>query len=196
MNGKDLFAKLEGTPAQILIVIGLALALFAPVWARIDGARVSKAKTQFDQAGQIIDLEMEQFKKDQEAERRKMNDNVALTFEERSKKEEELRQAAEAKQAELEKSIDTTRLKRAWLDLQTEVAGSRATLWMGWSGRLLLLLGLLTLAIQSKGLKQKVVLIVLLAVMFSSLAGLNFDFGSVGHLGESSAEMGRAVRGR
>lgn len=196
MNGKDLFAKFEGTPAQVLIVLGLALTLFAPVWVRIDSARVSKAKARFDQAGQIIDLEMEKFKKDQEVERRMMNENTAMTFDERSKKEEELRKAADAKQTELEKSNDTTELKRAWLEAQAEVAGSRAYLWVGWLGRLLLLLGLLAITVQSEGLKQKIVLIVLLAVMFSSLSGLNLDFASIGHMGESPADMERAVRGR
>jgi hypothetical protein len=196
MNGKDLFAKLDGTPAQILVILGLALTLFAPVWPRFSNATVSKTKAQLDQAGQMIELDMEKLKKDQDVERKKMNENPALPYEERTKKEEELRRAADAKQADLEKTYDSTQLKRAWLEAQTDAAGARSYLLVGWLGRLMLLLGLLTMTLRSDGLKQKIILIILLVAMFSSLAGINFDFVTLGHMGDYPAELERVLRSR
>jgi hypothetical protein len=196
MNGKDLFAKLDGTPAQILIILGLALTLFAPIWPRFSNATVSKTKAQLDQAGQMIELDMEKFKKDQNAERKKMNENPVFPYEERIKKEEEMQRAADAKRADLEKTFDSTQLKRAYLEAQTDAAGARSYLIIGWLGRLLLLLGLLTMTIKSEGLKQKIILIILLVAMFSSLAGINFDFVTLGHMGDNPTELERILRSR
>ncbi len=196
MSTKDLFAKLEGTPAQILIVLGLALALFAPVWVRLDNAHVAKAKARLDQAGQIVEIEMDQLRKTQDAERKQMNENPAVTAEERMKKEDDFRKATEAKQTELEKANDTNQLKRGLVNAQAEAAGARWYLLVGWLGRLMLLLGLLALTVTSEGLKQKVILIILLVAMFSSLSGVNLDFASIGHMGEYPADMERVLRGR
>lgn len=196
MNTKDLFAKLEGTPAQILIILGLAFTLFAPVWVRLDNAHVAKAKAQLDQAGQIVEIEMDQFRKAQDAERKQLNQNPAVTAEDRMKKEDEFRKATEAKQAELEKANDTTQLRRDLVDTQAAAAGARWYLVVGWLGRLMLLLGLLALTVTSEGLKQKVILVILLVAMFSSLSGVNLDFASIGHMGEYPADMEKVLRGR
>lgn len=196
MNSKDLFAKLDGTPAQILIILGLALTLFAPIWPRFDNARVSKTKAQMDQAVQMIELDMEKFNKDQAVEYKKLNENTTLAFEERMKKTEELRKAGESKREDVEKTYDTNKLKRAWIEAQADVAGSRLHYLVGWLGRLMLLLGLLAMTLQSEGLKQKIVLVILLVAMFSSLAGINFDFVTLGHMGDYPAELQRILQSR
>jgi TonB family protein len=175
MNGKNLFAKLDGTPAQILIVLGLALALFVPMWRQYEEVGVSKAKARLDQAGQMVALEVEKFKKDQSADLKRLYESTTLTPEERLKKAEELRKAAQAKQEELERTYDDTQLKRAWLLAQAKVVDTRWHDLLGWLGRLILVLGLLTLTIQSEGLKQKTLLIVLLVIMLGSLVSVGYD---------------------
>lgn len=173
MSIKNLFTKLDGTPAQILIVLGLALTLFVPVWRRFEEAGISKAKARLDQAQQIFELGMAKLMKDLGAERKKIDENTTLPFEERTKKVEELRKGAESKLKDLEEANDTTPWKRALLVAQANVAGARWHYAMEWLGKLMLLLGLLTITIQSEGLKQKILLIVLLAVMLGSLASIN-----------------------
>lgn len=95
-------------------------------------------------------------------------------------KEKKRKEALEKKQEELDKKYDAIGPRRAIVEAQTAVAGTRSHLVIGWLGRLLLLLGLLVLTVQSEGVRQKVILIVLLVVMFSALSGVNPGFQAQG----------------
>jgi len=207
---KDLFARLDGTPAHVLIIAGLALTLFAPLIPSFKIAEVVSARVASDQAESLIDLDLEELKRTQEAERKKDKEegerdvgspftSATLTPEEqvkqqaerqkreaeRQKREADRQKALEQKQEELKKKYDTIGRKRALLDAQTSAAGMRWHLVLAWLGRLMLLVGLLALTIQSEGVRQKVLLVVLLVVMFSALSGVNLDFLARGSLGES-----------
>lgn len=98
------------------------------------------------------------------------------------------KQALEKRLEELDKKYDAIGPRRAVVEAQTSMAGTRSHLVIGWLGRLLLLLGLLVLTLQSEGLRQKVALIVLLVVMFSALSGVNLGFQAQGNLGEDRVE--------
>lgn len=109
-------------------------------------------------------------------------------------KEKKRKEALEKKQEQLDKTYDAIGPRRAVVEAQTSVAGTRSHLVIGWLGRLLLLLGLLVMTVQSEGVRQKVILIVLLVVMFSALSGVNLGFQAQGHLGEERIESSVAPR--
>ena len=100
-------------------------------------------------------------------------------------KDKERAKALEAKTEELERKYDTVPIRRQIAEAQTAVAGTQSHLVLGWLGRLLLVAGLLVLMLQSEGLRQKVILVVLLIVMFIALSGVDLDLGQ-GHMGGSS----------
>jgi DNA repair exonuclease SbcCD ATPase subunit len=62
---------------------------------------------------------------------------------------------------------------------------------IGWLGRLMLILGLLVLTVQSTGLRQKILLFVLLIVMLSALSGFNLLFATQGNIGEQQRQSER-----
>lgn len=210
---KGLFAKLDGTPAHVLIIAGLALTLFAPLIPNFKLAGVASARMDAEQADALIELDLADLKRDQDRERkeelRQAQANeisfVGLTPEELQKRQEEARKreadrqkreearqkALEQKQDDLKKKYDNVVLKRAVLRAQNSAAGMHWHLVLAWLGRLALLAGLLVLTIQSEGVRQKVLLVVLLVVMFSSLSGVNVDFLARGNLGESPQEQRR-----
>jgi hypothetical protein len=206
---KDLFAKLDGTPAHVLIIAGLALVLFAPLIPSFKLAEVSSARSAADQAQSLIDLDLEELRRTQEEERKKDKEEserdarsaftgATLTPEEQTRQQEERQKreaarqqretdrqkALEQKQEELKKKYDTISLRREVLDAQASAAGMRWHLVLAWLGRLALLVGLLTLTLRSEGVRQWVLLIVLLVVMFSALSGVNLNFLARGSLGE------------
>lgn len=183
MSKKELFAIFDGTPAHTMIVVGLALSLLAPIIPRYKAASAASARAAFEQAGAFADLDLEGFKKQQDAERKADQDDDKLTPDDRQKHEEARVKAEKDKEAELDKKYDSIAKKRVWLEAQGSLAGTRSHLVLNWLGRVLLLLGLLTLTFQSEGTRQKVYLVVLLVVMFSSLAGVNLDLNANSHLG-------------
>jgi len=210
---KEIFARLDGTPAHVLIIAGLALTLLTPLIPNFKLAEVASARVASDQAESLIELDLDELKRAQEAERKKekeqseQEDRARFTsatqppeeFQkqqqerqkreaERQKLETERQRALEQKQEELRKQYDTTSRKRALLDAQTSAAGMRWHLVLGWLGSVMLLVGLLTLTIQSEGARQKVLLVILLVVMFSALSGVNLNFLARGSLGETSPQ--------
>ena len=210
---RGLFAKLDGTPAHVLIIAGLALTLFAPLIPNFKIAGVASARMEADQADALIELDLADLKREQDKERkeelRQAQGNeisfVGLTPEEMQKRQEEARKrdadrqkreearqkTLEQKQEDLKKKYDNVVLKRAVLAAQSSAAGMHWHLVLSWLGRLALLAGLLVLTIQSEGPRQKVLLVVLLVVMFSSLSGVNLDFLARGNLGESTPQEQR-----
>jgi len=210
---KDLFGRLDGTPAHALIITGLALVLFAPLIPNFKLAEVMSARVAADQAQSLIELDLEELKRTQEADRKKDKEESerdarstisvsTLTPEEQEKqqaerqrreaerqqRETERQKALEQKQEELKKKYDTISLRREVLDAQTSAAGMRWHLALGWLGSLMLLVGLLTLTIRSEGARQKVLLVILLVVMFSALSGVNLNFLARGSLGEAPSQ--------
>jgi hypothetical protein len=229
-HSNGLFATLEGMPAHILIILGLALTLLAPLIMNFKGAALASSQAEFDQMKAQKDIDLEEFKRDQ-ADRRKKSPEVtkyteateqrkATPFDsslspeqrlaqqkqeqERDKAIEEMKKAVDEKDKDREKALtekgeeldrkyDTIPIRREIMEAQTALAGTRSHLLLGWLGRLLLLVGLLVLMLQSEGLRQKVLLIVLLVVMFSALSGVNLDLMAQGRMGGPSYTAPRAT---
>lgn len=168
-SSKGLFGLLDGTPAHVLIILGLALTLVAPVIVSFKGAALAGAQAQHDKQRALKELDLEEFK------RQKADEGLG---------EDERKQALSRKQEELDARYNTISTRREIADAMTAVSGTRSHLVLGWLGRLLLLLGLLILTVQSEGVRQKVLLVVLLVVMFSALSGVNLDFQAQGRMGE------------
>jgi len=220
---KGLFETLEGMPAHILIILGLALTLLAPLVLNFKGASLAGSQSEFDQLKTQKELDLEEFKRDQADQRKRSPeftkhkeateqrkpaafdpsltpeqcDAVQKQEQEKDKAIQELKTALdekdkerekplEAKKEELDQKYDTIAIRREVAEAQTAMAGTRSHLLLGWLGRLLLIVGLLVLMLQSEGLRQKVILIVLLVVMFSALSGVNLDFLAQGRMGGSS----------
>lgn len=186
MDGKDLFSKLDGMPAQVLVFVGFTLALLAPLIPHFETAGAAGAQAEYEKATALVDLDMEKFTREQEA--KAGGESIeGSSYTEIQARQEELKKATDKKKDELEKTYKVFDLKREMIENQATVPGTVLHLWIGWLGRLLLILGLLILTVQSEGAQQKVILILLLVVMFSALSGVNLDFGAQGHLGEVRA---------
>lgn len=211
MDGKELFASLDGTRAHILVIVGLALTLLAPLIFNFRVASATSARAEFNQAGSMKDLDLEDFKRTQEEARKKyeethrtspdsslppeqMFEAMNKARQEREKFDSDQRQELTKKQEELDKKHDTNALKRAMLEAETGIAGSRLHMVVGWLGELLLLIGLLVMTVQSEGVRQKVLLAILLVVMFSALSGVSLDFLAQGRMGSSPVEIQRESR--
>ncbi|MGH9800644.1 MAG: hypothetical protein ACRD82_09790, partial [Blastocatellia bacterium] len=67
----DLFAKLDGTPAHLLIIAGLALTLFAPLIPAFKFAEVQSSGVALEQVNSLIELDLEEFKRTQDEQRKK-----------------------------------------------------------------------------------------------------------------------------
>ncbi|HLG17937.1 MAG TPA: hypothetical protein VJH03_26075 [Blastocatellia bacterium] len=219
---KGLFAALDGTVAHALIILGLALTLFAPLILNFKGAALAAAQAELDQIKSLKDLDMEEFKKRQDEERKKapevikykeaqeqykvttidpllpqeVKDSLAKEQADKDKELQDLKKAVDDKEKQREQDMtkfkedldskyDTIEPRRDVLAAETSLAGTRSNLVIGWLGSLMLVLGLLVLTLQSEGVRQKVVLIVLLVVMFSALSGVNLDFVAQGRMGGS-----------
>ncbi|MCI0487627.1 MAG: hypothetical protein L0229_13630 [Blastocatellia bacterium] len=232
---EGLFAKVEGTPAHILIVLGLALILLAPLILNFKGAGLASSIAEFEQIKAQKELDFEEVQRDQANRRKKspevlkheeakkqreeekrtsspfdpflspeQRDAMVKQEQEKDKAVEELKKAVDEKDAErakaleemkegLEQKYDTIPIRREMAEAQTAVAGTRSHLVLGWMGNLLLIVGLLVLMLQSEGLRQKIILIVLLVVMFSALSGVNLDFLAQGRMGGSSTIPSRTT---
>ncbi len=175
MSAQNLFAKLSGTPAQVLVILGLGLTLFVPAWRHYREVGVSKVQARFDQTLQMVKLDVEDFKKGQFAELKTLDANTALSPQARQEKVDQMRKAASAKMEELQKTYDDMPLKREWLAAESKAIDTRWPDLAGWIGRVMLLLGLLAMTVQSDGLRQKALLIVLLVALLGSVASMSPD---------------------
>jgi len=185
MDGKDLFSKLDGMPAQVLVFVGFTLALLAPLIPHFEMAGAASAKAEYEKASALVDLDLEKFTHEQEAKAGGESIEGISSYTDMQARQTDLMKATKKKKDELEKTYTVFDLKREMIENQAAVPGTVLHLWIGWLGRLLLILGLLILTVQSEGVRQKVILIILLIVMFSALSGVNLDFGAQGHLGEA-----------
>jgi hypothetical protein len=202
MERKTIFTSLNGTRAQVLVVAGLALTLFAPLIPQFRLSRVNSARTAYDNAEALIELEMEEIKREQE--RQNKQDNVVLasmTYEQRQvesaalqKRQAELQRVADDKREALKKQYDRTQLKRRLLLAQRDAAGMPWHSVIGWIGSLALIIGLLTLTVLSEGMTQKIYLVVLLLVLFSALSGVRVDFLAAGQMGGDGSSIVDGLR--
>lgn len=217
-EGSGIFSRLNGAPAQALIVIGLVLVLAAPLIPNFKSANVARTQTEFNQVDALMDLDLDDLKKSQERERkddmeaanreRSAPINYTLPPEEIQKQQqerlaqEEKRQARERdrqkifddKKEELKKKYDSNVRKRAWMEAQAAASGMRWHLVLLFLGNAMLLIGLLVLTLESTGVKQKVALIILLVVMFSALSGVTLNFLAAGSMGDRSGGFDRLLK--
>ena len=189
------FSRLYAGPAEWLIIIGLALTLFIHIIPSFKDGAVESSRVRVETAEEMLRLDMKVFEREQETERRKLNSDSSLAPEDRQKKEQALRDSADRMRKDLEQKYDTIVLQREYLRAKASAAGTRIHILFGWLGRLLLISGLLAITFMSEGTKQKVVLVVLLVVLFSSLAGANLSILGAGQFGEST-EMIRQLKSR
>jgi hypothetical protein len=175
---------LGGTTAQALIVTGFLLALLAPLLPRYQAAGAAGDKAELEKAEALVALELDAFRSDEQAEADE-GDAGLPTFGQRQQQQAEQRRAFNAKKKELETKYRVQAKRRAMLESQAGATGSRLHLLIGWLGRLLLIVGLLTLTLESEGFRQKILLIILLVVLFSSLAGVGVGFEARGNLGSA-----------
>jgi ABC-type multidrug transport system fused ATPase/permease subunit len=193
MPDRSLFSRLYAGPAEWLIIIGLALTLFTHIIPSFKDGALESARVRVETAEEMLRLDMKMFEREQEAERRKLNADPNLAPDERQKQEQAMKDSADRMRKDLEQKNDTMVLQRDYLRAKASAAGTRVHLLFGWTGRLLLLAGLLAITFMSEGTQQKVVLVVLLVVLFSSLAGANLSIFGGGQFGDSS-EMVRQLK--
>lgn len=107
----DWFSRLNGPTAQILIITGLVLVLFAPLIPSFKTARVARAQTDLSQVDTLMEVDLQELVRAQERERkedqaaaqrdRTTSINYSLGQEEVQKQQQQ-RQAAEATRQERE----------------------------------------------------------------------------------------------
>ena len=206
------FPKLDGAPAQGMIIAGLVLLLAVPMISSFRSAGVARAQTALNQVDSLSELDLDDLKRTQEKERKadqetaeKENStplNYAAmlpeqiqqqqqqrqsTLEKRQERERERQKVFDDKRDELKKKYDANARKRDLLEAQASAAGSRSHHVLLFLGNVLLLVGLLVVTLQSTGVTQKIALIILLVVMFSALSGVNLTFLTAGSMGERNA---------
>lgn len=184
----NVFASLDGTPAHILIIVGLVLALYAPLIPSAKWARVAKAEAAVNRAESLVNSEYAKFVGQADT------NSSDLPWEQQMARQEEQSKANEAKRKELEETYELERWKQESLDARYSAAGTRSHLYVGWLGDLLLVLGLLVMTVQSEGRRQIVLLIILLVVLFSAVTGVNLDFNAEAHMGQLPMELQEALR--
>lgn len=187
------FARLYSGPAEWLIIIGLALTLFLHIIPSFKDGAVESARVRVETAEELLRLDLKVYEREQESERRKLNSDPSQPLEERQKREQALRDSSERMRKDLEQKYDTIVLQREYLKAKASAAGTRIHILFGWLGRLMLISGLLAITFMSEGTKQKVVLVVLLVVLFSSLAGANLSILGAGQFGDGS-DLPRQLR--
>ncbi len=144
LNAGGLFAMLDGTPAHILTIVGLAITLFAPLIFSMKMASAESARAQMDQAEALVNLDVADWERKNPRESSNAfqssitgdpNQPNQQSWEERKNKEKE----------RLEENYNLIGMRKQFLDAQAAAAGTTSHLVIGWIGRLLLLTGLLIL---------------------------------------------------
>lgn len=206
------FPKLDGTPAEILIIVGLVLLLAVPMITSFRSAGVAKAQTELTQVDSLSELDLDDLKRTQERERKadaeaaerenaaplnygsmlpdeiqKRQQERQAALEKRQERERERQKVFDEKTEELKKKYDANARKRNLLEAQAAASGGRLHYVLLFLGNVALLLGLLVITLQSSGLRQKIALVILLVVMFSALSGVNLTFLTAGSMGDRQA---------
>lgn len=179
-----LFQTLDGAPAQALVVLGLALTLFAPLIPGFKRDRVVSAQVALERAERLSEMELDDFRQTQEREARgAQQTDPAAPPDDLSRRTDDRDRALEAKREEIRRRYNIPEKRRAAVEAQASAAGSFWYLVLRWIGHLLLVLGLLVLTLQSDGARQMILLVVLLVVLFSALSGVQLGFQASGNLG-------------
>jgi hypothetical protein len=213
-----LFQRLNGAPAQALIVAGLVLLLAAPLIPAFRSASVARAQTELSQVDALTELDLDDLKRNQEREQKDdleaaQRDNAApinyalgaelvQKLQQEKQSREEARQAREKarqkvfddKKDELEKKYDSNARKRALMDAQVTASGMRWHLLWVFLGNVMLLVGLMVITLESDGVRQKIALVILLVVMFSALSGISMNFLASGSVGDRSGAAGPLLK--
>ncbi len=185
MNDKNLFAQLDGLIAQLLVIVGLTLVLFSPRVPQLQNLGVEAALGDQKIANARMNLDLEKFKQDNVPS----DDELRETpYQELATRQKEIRDSIKRKSIELRKAYRIDELNHEAAAAIPSAGGAKFALILRWLGRLALLLGLLVLTVQSEGMRQKVLLLVLLVVLFSSLSGVHLNFGASGQLGTATPE--------
>lgn len=187
-RGGGIFQMLDGAPAQALVVLGLALTLFAPLVPGFKRDRVVSAQVALERAERLTEIELDDFRQAQEREAGGAQPDASGSFEDAGRRSEERDRALAAKRDEVRRRYDIPGRRRALIDAQAAAAGSFWYLVLRWIGHLLLILGLLVLTLLSEGARQKILLVVLLVVLFSALSGVNVGFQASGNLGGAARD--------
>ena len=183
---KATFAKLDGTPAHILVILGLFLMLLAPLIMNFKAAGVAKAGAAAEQSDDFMRLDMKEFTDKQDEEKKK---DETASFEDRQKHEQERQKAYDDKQRELKNKYNAVATRREFLEASADFVGMRIHYIATFLGALCLLIGLIVMTVQASGTTQKVLLIILLVVMFSALSGINLNIEGRSNLGGSRDAM-------
>ena len=189
---KGVFARLDGTPAHILVIVGLALMLLAPLIINFKGASVARTGAIAEQTDELMRLDMRDFTDAQDEEKKK-DDSSGMGLEDKSRREQERQKAAEAKAQELKQKYNIVNRRREFIEATGELIGTRSHYVASFLGALCLLIGLLVMTIQSDGTRQKILLIILLVVMFSALSGISLNLEGKGNLGGRGADATRSI---
>lgn len=209
MEKDGVFSKLYGTPAQVMIIVGLVLLLAVPMITSYRSSGVARAQTALNQVDSLSELDLEDLRRAQEKERKadqeaaeKENStplNYATMPPEQIQQHQQERQAAmqkrqdrererqkvfDDKRDELKKKYDANARKRDLLNAQASASGGWAHHVLLFLGNVLLIVGLIVVTLQSSGVTQKIALVILLVVMFSALSGVNLTFLTAGSMGE------------
>jgi hypothetical protein len=226
---------LDGLPAHVMVIAGLALALMVPLIQGSRAAGLAGSAAEVDQAERLIELRMDEFKqktrqeqesrqdesrrrsdlesskRNLETQRATLEQDLVMPLDEKERRLGEVRSrladvdrqlaampggdgargqsdTESAERKKWEERYNLTGRKEAFLDARVSAVGGSLHLLLGWLGRLMLIVGLLVMTVQSAGLRQKILLIVLLVVLFSALSGVNLGFRAQGNLGESPRE--------
>ena len=166
---KATFAKLDGTPAHILVILGLFLMLLSPLITNFFAAGVAKAGAAAEQSDDFMRLDMKEFT-DKQDEEKKNEERSGASFEDRQKHEQDRQKAYDDKQRELKNKYNATATRREFLEATASFVGMRVHYFATFLGALCLLVGLIVMTVQASGTTQKVLLIILLVVMFSALS--------------------------
>ncbi len=155
--------------------------------AAIDAARadVSAVQAKIEAADTLV--RDEQIKA-AEAESR------ALDYE--GKNLEAAAKSLEDKRATLATTYNIKALQRADVDARTTSRGTTASVHLQWMGRLLLLAGLLVIALNATGTKQKIAAILVILALFAWLTTVRFDFltgTQLGPVAEAAAPQASPV---
>jgi hypothetical protein len=180
----SIFAKLDGTTAHILVILGLFLMLLSPLITRFRSASVARAGIMAEQTDDLSRLDLQELR-DQQEEDRKKDSAANLAPEEMSNRERTRSTVMEQKQQELKKKYNVTEARRDYLTATADLAGTRTQYIASFLGALCMLIGLLVMTVQSEGTRQKVMLIILLVVMFSALPGISLSLEGKSNLGGS-----------
>jgi flagellar motor protein MotB len=212
MNKDGVFSKLDGAPAQLMIILGLVLLLAVPMITSYRSSGMARAQTALNQVDSLSELDLDDLKRSQEKERKadqeaaEKENSTPLNYatmppeqiqqqqqqrqaamEKRQERERERQKVFDDKREELKKKYDANARKRDLLVAQAAASGGWSHHVLLFLGNVLLLVGLLVVTLQSDGLRQKIALIILLVVMFSALSGVNLTFLTAGSMGERNA---------